>query len=534
MPARRHAHGGRSQYFIEGEGIKTVVLNLAHRMGDLPMLAAAGQLPLTIVPPPPDPAREFRFCRMFPALSPFEPDDDGLIELGRRMEDPDGAPAGDASIPAGMTYLGQFIDHDITLDLTDPFPTAALNPQDIENGRSPSLDLDNVYGFGPSHPLNTVPYEADQIHLTVGQTTGRTLFNVPDSFPNDLPRNPAIGTDPRQARIGDPRNDENLAVAQTHVAFLKFHNKVADSLPFGTTDPFRAAQRTVRQHYQSVVLHDFLPRLVDPTTYHDVLQHGRRFFMANGIPSGQPLCMPVEFSVAAYRLGHSLIRNAYQWNKVFRTGGPGPAASLDLLFEFSEVSTHLGLFAEPTIPSDWIIRWNGFHDFTGIPDIANHPEFNFARKIDTRLARRLDNLPEFAAQIEVHMRSLAARNLLRGKFIGLPTGQAVANEIAVISLTPAQIATGPLASIITARGFDTLTPLWFYILKEAEVIENGERLGPVGSRILVETFHALVEGSDDSILQTPGWKPTLQSVSPDKFTFADLLAFVDDINPIGN
>ena len=164
MGIRPHAHGGRDYYYIQNEGFKSAVLHLKHRSGKKPMLAGAGHGPAYVddieAATPPDPERAFQFCRMF-NLDKFEPDDEALIELGRAMTDPDSAPTGDTNIPAGMTYLGQFIDHDITRDLTAGFPTEALDPQDIENGRTPAFDLDNVYGFGPTHPKNTVPYEAD-------------------------------------------------------------------------------------------------------------------------------------------------------------------------------------------------------------------------------------------------------------------------------------------------------------------------------------------------------------------------------------
>ena len=319
------------------------------------------------------------------------------------------------------------------------------------------------------------------------------------------------------------------------MAFLKFHNKIVDQLPAGEAPPFEAARQIARQHYQSIVLYDLLPRLVEPEIYADVMQNGRKYFVPDGIPPGERACMPVEFSVAAYRLGHSMVRNQYEWNRVFNSSpGDGPIATLDLVFEFTEVSAHLGLFTEPTVPSDWIIRWNSFHDFSAIPGIDNHPQFNFVRKIDPALAVKLDDLPEFKEQMEAHMRSLAARNLLRGKFVGLPTGQAVADAVGAAKLTPDQVRSGPHQAIIESRGFAATTPLWYYILKEAEIQQGGSRLGEVGSRILVETFHAIVEASQDSILREAGWKPSLPAADGSKFTFADLLAFVGDVNPLGD
>ena len=132
------------------------------------------------------------------------------------------------------------------------------------------------------------------------------------------------------------------------------------------------------------------------------------------------------------------------------------------------------------------------------------------------------------------MKSLAVRNLLRGRLVELPTGQEVATRLGVPVLTPTEVASGPHAAIILAQGFDTKSPLWFYILKEAEVKQGGLRLGDVGSRLVVETSHGLVEGSDYSILKSKNWKPALPAQHADHFTMNDLLIFVNDLNPLGD
>ena len=263
---------------------------------------------------------------------------------------------------------------------------------------------------------------------------------------------------------------------------------------------YQEARKAVVQHYQSIVLHDFVSRLVNPTVLNDVLTKGRKVYFPEGAPTGNYLCMPVEFSVAAYRLGHSMIRNAYQWNRVFSSDGlAGFVPQLNLFFEFSKVSGDLG--GEPTLPSDWIADWRRMYDFSEQPGGARHPQLNVTRQLDTKLAAGLSSLPEFANAEQEHLKSLAVRNLLRGRLVGLPTGQAVAGKLGVPALTPAEIASGPQSAVVLAQGFDTKTPLWFYILKEAELKQGGLRLGDVGSRLVAETFHGLVEGSDYSILK---------------------------------
>jgi hypothetical protein len=490
---------------------------------------------LEATPEPIDTSRAFRFCRLFPDLEKFRPDDAGLIALGKVLMDPFVPGAGDSQIPAGFTYFGQFVDHDITFDRTQGIPSGSLEPEEIEQGRSPALELDNVYGRGPEDSPEL--YESDKMHLKLGTTTGRPIFGVTATFPNDLPRRTAdAATDPKQAIIGDPRNDENLIVAQIHTAFLKFHNKVVDHLQAAgveTAKLFDEARKTVIQHYQSIVLHDFVRRIVDAEVLNSVLTKGRKVYYPKGPAPGTRLCMPVEFSVAAYRLGHSMIRNAYQWNRVFSsTGLAGFVPGLNLFFEFSKVSGDLG--GEPTLPSDWIADWRRMYDFSEQAGGVRHPQMNFTRQIDTNLANGLQNLPEFANAEQEHLHFLAVRNLLRGRLVGLPTGQDVAAKLGATALTPAEVAAGPQSDLLLAAGFDKKTPLWYYILKEAEVKQGGLRLGEVGSRLVAETFHGLIEGSDYSILKQANWKPTLPSSDPDHFTMNDLLLFVNEINPIGD
>ena len=174
------------------------------------------------------------------------------------------------------------------------------------------------------------------------------------------------------------------------------------------------------------------------------------------------------------------------------------------------------------------------YDFSEQAGGARHPQLNVTRQLDTKLAAGLSSLPEFANAEQEHLKSLAVRNLLRGRLVGLPTGQAVAGKLGVPALTPAEVASGPESAVVLAEGFDTKTPLWFYILKEAELKQGGLRLGDVGSRLVAETFHGLVEGSDHSILKETDWKPTLPAQNPDRFTMNDLLLFVDDVNPLGD
>lgn len=493
-----------------------------------------GFAPRSLVNPPAGQfARPGKFGRLFPTLPPLTPSPEALVELGKAMiegaptaahpNDP-ADPGNNPLVPAGYTYLGQFVDHDITLDTT-PLQEAQVDPLAVHNFRTPALELDSVYGLGPD--VTPFLYERPAPGQPIEKfLIGRTRVGGGDPGINpkmrDLPRAPGS----QFALIGDPRNDENLVVQQLHLAFLKFHNKVVDGLRAGTIprispftrSTFEEARDVVRWHYQWVVLHDFLPRLADPVVIDDVLQNGRTVYLFDPEPF-----IPVEFSVAAYRLGHSMVREVYDYNRVFSVPPQGglPSGTLRLLFRFAGASG-----GDVPTPSDWIIDWKRFFAIDG-----SGP--NLSRRLDPLIAPELATLPGFPPTDP--LASLAARNLLRGREVGLPSGQAVARALGLPALTPAEVATDQPGATdgTTAKAlkFHLETPLWFYILKEAAVRAEGKRLGPVGSRILAEVFVGLLEGDPGSFLvRQPLWKPTLGPTSG-TFTMADLLKFVGELTP---
>src|ERR1700680_1120724 len=253
-----------------------------------------------------------RFGRLFRSLSPAKfgaTDADNLTNLaalGAKMSatfDPptDGKDPEESGIPALYTYLGQFLDHDITFD-----PASSLQMQDdpdaLTDFRTPAFDLDNVYGRGAD----------DQPYMYDGNNSfllGDQLQGGGDPNAKDLPRNAART---RRALIGDPRNDENSIVSQLQGLFLRFHNRMLGDNPGAT---FSEVQRLVRFHYQYVALNDFLPRIVHSSVIAALktaerLDPGKiEFFHWKHQPF-----MPVEFSAAAYRMGHSMIRPDYRLN----------------------------------------------------------------------------------------------------------------------------------------------------------------------------------------------------------------------------
>ena len=344
-----------------------------------------------------------------------------------------------------------------------------------------------------------------------------------------MPRQPRsdVHADDRAALIGDPRNDENLIVAQLQVAFLKAHNRLVDN-----GHSREEARRILRQHYQHVVIHDFLRnRIADEDIVDDILANGNRWYDA----LSQPFFMPLEFSVAAYRFGHTMVRSDYDFNLNFHTGddAPGGPATLELLFTFTALSGEL--LGEDTVPENWIIEWERL-----IGD--NLGAGGHARRIDTRISAFLDGQNRALLNLQTEQGEalpglaahLAARNLLRGYLLRMPTGQAVAEHLGLTPLTGQQIrdAVGDTqADELANGGFLDRTPLWFYVLAEA-AHRNAEpghsddhRLGPVGSTIVAEVLIGLVRRSEDSILSTPGWTPSLPAKNPGEFDLADLLRF---------
>lgn len=446
-----------------------------------------------------------------------------LVDLGNLMGDPGREGAANSIIPAGYTYFGQFVDHDITFDTSSTIDA----PQDanaITNMRTPALDLDSVYGRGPAldpylyrFPTSGMPPTAVKMQLgrnrnvgTGGPLNGLGVAVTPTNF--DVPR-VLNGTDTTVATpestftaiIGDPRNDENVIISQFHHAMLKFHNRVVDILI--TTgfpgDIFTEAKKVVTHHYQWCVVHDFLPRVCGAAAVNNA--------MASVTAAvGSAFRMPVEFAVAAYRFGHSMIRNEY----ILNTSLPPSVSTLKGVFDFIRV---------PLLPlfSNWAVDFNMFF-------ITAHPSagFNNARKIDSVLANGLELIPGGSGIMAV----LASRNLRRGLAFGLPSGQAVATAFGFAPLTAAQLTTGLPANEVTLLNSNggillSKTPLWYYVLREAMVVNNGDQLGPVGARIVAETFVRMLKRDGDSFLHVGGFTPSLPSSIAGQFTIADMLEF---------
>lgn len=500
----------------------------------------------------------FMFGRMFPVQSapPMILKLDACREVGSKMTSKLEENRPDSRLPAGYTYFGQFVDHDISHDGSAGDDSASPLPDaDLVQVRSPSLDLDSLYGGAGRRD--------DQLfngpRFKIGQTVssrGAGHSNL-GHLPFDLPRKMESRSDKtaRTALIGDARNDENLAVAQTHLMWLKFHNEIVNQLSgddLGASEGmiFEEARSLVTKHYQHIVLHDFVKRFIDPTIYNDVVVRGKRQVLTQSV--GEVAFMPLEFSVAAYRHGHSQVRQNYNWNAEFE------GASFRLLFEFSAVSGNFFGVGE-SLPSNWIANYRRLFDF-GDTEFPHQPEavevdpatgkqkLNFARAIDPYLAQELASLPEIEALVNMDpplrpFANLAALNLRRGSMRSLPSGQDVSRQLrSVKMLTPKQmrdVIDEEFDLVMNKNGFYERTPLWLYVLLEASAVGSGEFLGPVGSTIVADTFRTLVLTSRSSIL-TPGaeWEPSmamerLGAMNPLE-TIADILLWIDERTPIIN
>jgi hypothetical protein len=504
------------------------------------------------------PSFQGRFGRMFrflPSATYGKTDEKSraaLMALGKAMTAPfdppkDGFDAEESGIPALYTYFSQFVDHDITFD---PMTTLIKHsdPDGLTDFRTPTLDLDNLYGRGPGD--QPYMYDNDGIKFLLGDKLNNGA--------HDLPRNNAT---PRRALIGDPRNDENSIVSQLQGLMLQFHNRVVEEFKAQNANPtLPECQQIVRWHYQWVVIHDFLTKIVSEDVLKDLKTNGKydreklKFFHWKNEPF-----MPVEFSVAAYRLGHSMVRPGYRLNEDNGTLLPIfpippetipdlPKGIPDGLTGFTEMAKNRG------------IDWGRFIDLDGdVRSYGDDPDkvksanegmirrLQFAYRIDTSVVEPLSRLPD--SVVADNPKSLPQRNLLRSFELGLPTGQDVAHAMGIDPLKEEEIVIGKAVDEpgkgdvvgILSELFPVFRgncPLWTYILAEAArtqttvsiPVKEGKKittpqLGPVGGRIVAEVFLGMLFGDSDSFLSAhPSWIPTIGGKG-EKFALRDIVAY---------
>jgi hypothetical protein len=399
---------------------------------------------------------------MFPELPSFQADEQFLHALGRTGGICDCGDTGDSPVSlgtaaAGWPIFGQFVAHDITADRS--ILRSHTNTAELRNARSPQLNLECLYGDGPTgHPF-----------LFQRDDSAKFLLGLDGA---DVQRN-ADGI----AIIGDPRNDSHMLISQLHLAMLKAHNAFVDEERRNGTPAdgvFEAAARQLRWHHQWVILHEFLPALVGRELAAQVLQEGPRWFRPR-----RNVYIPLEFADAAYRYGHSQIRHRYQLNS-----------------HTDPVPLFPDLLGFRPVPRERAIDWRLFFDASGATTAQR------CKKIDGKLVRALIELPvAVTGECEIEdYHSLAVRDLQRGQGVGLPSGESVARHMGIEPLTAGQVG-------IVGTGWRGETPLWYYILREADACAAGNRLGPVGGRIVAEVLVGLIDSDATSFRHnSQNWK----------------------------
>lgn len=458
-----------------------------------------------------------RFGYLFPELhknpesllEPSEETVEKLKHLGETMLDSGTGDEPGSDIPSVYTYFGQFLVHDLTFEAATkdvnvtasdlkPLPPSDV-PEKIQNTRTGTLDLDSIYGKYCYALKDCRPVPRVDKRLLVQRAAKTPGFEIAGTTPDDVPRDRDYLKYPDRygtAKIGDPRNDQNIIISQLHVAFLRAHNAIAESV-----SSFEEARTRLRRYCQRVVINDYLDRICDPVTLAKVRANPRRFYD----PPDEGFYIPLEFSVAAFRFGHSMIRRAYDYNARFR-GSSRPGLKDLLVYQVLDRYHNL--------PESWMIEWKNF-----VGDDAP----NKARPIGTRIVSPLSKLVDEKGKPLQYARNLATRDLLRGYLLSLPTGQAVAKALGEHALSAAEVesvaADEQQAKSLQSSGFSGRTPLWFYILAEAAYYKKG-RLGPTGTWLVASVLIGLVRRSADSILVPQSSSPE----PPDeKFELRDLL-----------
>ena len=406
-----------------------------------------------------------------------------LTESMRETENQDDPKAADA----GMTFLGQFIDHDITLDATSALGSR-IDPHTIPNVRTPALDLDCVYGAGPE--ASNILYGPEDDGLDHFLVFGRK------ENPLDLARTCA-----GKALIGDPRNDENVIVAQVQGIFIQLHNILMSKMHEGGSEAddithcahdgiapevwdfhvvpklksFEEVRRFIRLHYQWIIWNEFLPAFVDDKSLEWAMNE---FIFGHDAP-----VMPVEFSGACYRFGHATTQFKYRMTRgadpvgLFDPEGFKPRPEdgnidLDLFFSTNDNPAEKARLVGPHLGSP-LLQLPFIRDEVDLPDIG--------LKLTQDQAR-----------------NLALRNMVRDRYTyQLASGQQFAHHLGTKKVD--------IPEALTKKGF-TKTPLWFYALQEAEEHGHGKLTG-VGGAIVASVFANLLKRDKTTFVHCKDFKP---------------------------
>lgn len=505
------------------------------------------------------------FMHMFPGMPPFAQQSDamrnavqlmgakgGMLDAQDNLTDPIQSILNqpvfspnnldNPAMTAGVTFFGQFLDHDITFDLRSRLLERA-DPSSIQNFRSAAFDLDTLYGGGPERSPELYVEAEGAIWMRIEPIPGSEAVSRRGALRYDVPRGSG-----GVAILGDSRNDENIVISQLHLAMLRFHNAVTVHLRgqpehqgASPRDLFARARRLVQWHYQWCIVHEYLPMTIGQERLDRLLRSGTSYYAVDytrpehrssdarqrwyehreATPTKPQI--PIEFSVAAFRFGHSQIRPSYRLN--FGPDGGQPFFAFVFEDTIDPASPDPGDLRGGKRAPRRFVDWQTFFDFG---DGNSRPN----KRIDTKISSVVMELPGArvpAAGLPTDgVQSLPSRNLMRHVNFGLPSGQAIARRMDLPVLSATQLAE------LAPYGMQESTPLWFYVLKEAELMEEGRRLGPVGARIVGEVFVGLLKADRSSYLTVdPQWTPTLPSKGgPGSFRITDLLNFAGVVPPL--
>ena len=430
-----------------------------------------------------------------------------------------------SSIPAIYTYFGQFIAHDIT-----HVKRNRDDPTDPTNFRSHAFDLDSLFDV-PGHYARGANAPSCIGNVCVGET--RKTTDLPASY-DDLARCAA-----GKPYVADRRNDNNLALSQLTVALIKFYQIVCAECKGLSSEEKKSI---TRGHIQSIVLYDYLPKIIDQYTYQDVKENGRS--VVNSDSEASDFRVSVEFATGCFRFGHSMVRETYSWG----AGAPGEKAHLSQILGFSHLDriTDLTGAENAKLPANWVA------DLSKLIEPAGSGDGHLASAIDTNLADSMEKLKiswfdkndiPFEIQNDTLRLSLPKVTLRRALEQRVPSAQALYEHVQK-KLATSSKTLGRFLSADEIKGSldreEKLsdawhhTPLWFYTLREAAVLGNsGNLLGPLASRVVMETIHAAICASKDSIISNHKKfsvlpKFQINGVPNEEFTLIRLLQIVEN------
>ncbi|MEM7551898.1 MAG: peroxidase family protein [Bacteroidota bacterium] len=461
-----------------------------------------------------------KYGRLFPELKDENHESHAfeLGELNGPMDEQNEAQKTN-SVPLGMVFLGQYIDHDLAHDFSSDFHRQN-SPDSITNFATPYFDLEGLYAKGPERFSEL--YKEDGIRLLTGKDEPFYSKERESLKKFDILRDSrGIGI------LGSALNDENVVVSQLHLKFIEFHNAIADVLEYELSSYLAdapltemenfiqknglsvSARRVTQWHYQWIIIHEFLPMIIGEPMARELLIHGRQFYK----PETLPPYLPVEFSAAAYRFGHSIVSDRLYLQ--------------DPQYVYDLFGRNLGSGFTALGDSARIVQWDHFFALNSTP-------VQLANKVDTKIVSSLLNLPFRIVRDSVN--SLATRNLMRGESFNLPSGQQVRERLGISDTINSKVDEFLNKDEFKELPpeFSTHTPLWFYILAESEIIgrmdkngsKPGEGLGPTGARIVGEVMIGLIEEDPNSYLnQMKNWKPFLGKNGD--FTVKDLIQFTN-------